>query len=99
MDIYSQFCTITRHNFVHTAILIKASFTRNYIINVLYSLSSPNMSFFDNLWTWVRYHIELKTLNALEDVKSKVANTPNNMNFTFINKCVELMSKRFQAIK
>ena len=79
MDIFSQFCTISRQNFVHTAIQIKVSFIRNYINNVLYPFLSPNKSFSDNTWTQVRYHIELKTMNALEDVKSRVVDTSNNM--------------------
>ena len=33
-------------------------------------------------------------MNVLEDVKNKDVDTPNNMNFTFINKCVEGMSKK-----
>ena len=65
---------------------------------MFHPLSCPNLTMLKNISSQTVYQLELNTTISKKE-KTKLYNTPDNLDFTFISKCADLMSKRLQAAK
>ena len=82
----------------HIAKIIKNYVTGMHMNIMSHPPSSSDLTSNHNILSWIRNQIKFETMNALENVKKEVFETWKNSDITLINKCIELMPKRFQAV-